>query len=67
METRPYLSLEKEPSALKSIWTCVETTEKTGGNPSAIIFTNCPYLIHVGVKEGPILKVDLHCWVHGEG
>lgn len=25
-----------------------------------------PYLVHVGVKLGPILKVDLHCWVHGE-
>lgn len=26
-----------------------------------------PYLVHVGVKVGPILKVDLHCWVHGAG
>lgn len=69
-ERRPYLSPRKETLTLKSILRQghMETTEK-----EAILLpvtsTNCtrPYLVHVGVKVGPILKVDLHCWVHGGG
>lgn len=76
VERRPYLSPRKESSALKSILRQghMETTERLSelrqsftGNIFKRLLLLSPYLVHVGVKVGPILKVDLHCWVHVEG
>lgn len=61
MEMRPYLICGK-PTALNQY-----RPERERETVSELHATMCPYLIHEGVKVGPILKVDLHCLAHDEG
>lgn len=71
MEMRPDLICGK-PRALNQYGPEREREEREGEEEERERETmgvshTAPYLIHVGVKVGPILKVDLHCLVHDEG
>lgn len=65
---RPYVRpIQPIHQRLKSTRSHDGEKKRGRAEPRLTTQTSRPYLVHVGVKVGPILKVDLHCWVHGEG